>query len=209
MKAKKTRHQERKEKTKNNLLMAARSLFAEKGFDLTTIDEITQRANTGKGTFYYHFRTKEKLINSLIKSVLNELEETIITHCENAARLEDILEQVLNAHISFFSNRWEDFVLYFHGRADLILDQGYEGINTPFIRYTDTISSQINRVIASELSKRDRRRVANAIAGFISGYYSFSSISSTEDGDIGEIFQPVRGALISSLIRFVKSVNNN
>jgi AcrR family transcriptional regulator len=209
LKAKKTRHQERKEKTKNKLLMAARSLFAEKGFDLTTIDEITQRANTGKGTFYYHFRTKEKLINSLIKSVLNELEETINTHCENSGRLEEILEQVLNAHISFFSNRWEDFVLYFHGRADLILDKGYEGINTPFIRYTDTISSQINRAIATELSKRDRRRVANAIAGFISGYYSFSSISSTEDGNIGEIFQPVRGALISSLVRFVKSVNNN
>jgi AcrR family transcriptional regulator len=209
LKPKKTRHQERKEKTKNNLLMAARSLFAEKGFDLTTIDEITQRANTGKGTFYYHFRTKEKLINSLIKSVLGELEETINGHCDNVDRLEEILEQVLNAHISFFSNRWEDFVLYFHGRADLILDKGYEGINTPFIHYTDAISSQINRVIAIELSKRDRRRVANAIAGFISGYYSFSSISSTEDGDIAEIFQPVRGALISSLVRFVKSVNNN
>lgn len=205
MRIKKTRHQKRTEKTKHRLLSAARSLFAEKGMDLTTIEEITERADTGKGTFYYHFRTKEKLINYLIDSILNDLEETIAERCSNSDDLKDILEQILNAHIVFFSNRWEDFVLYFQGRADIILDEGYDGIDTPFIRYIDSIGKQIDKAVNNKLSKSTLQRVACAISGFISGYYSFSTISSDGTNDIENVFRPVRGALVESLSRFVSA----
>jgi len=61
-KSKKTRQQLRVSRTRQKLLDAASNLFAEKGLDLTTIDDITERADVGKGTFYYHFKNKEGLI---------------------------------------------------------------------------------------------------------------------------------------------------
>lgn len=53
-----SRQDRRTRATRRRLLKAARELFAEKGMDLTTIDDITQRADLAKGTFYYHFSDK-------------------------------------------------------------------------------------------------------------------------------------------------------
>jgi len=49
------RQSRRVKATRLKLLNAARDMFAEKGFDSTTIDDITERADVGKGTFYYHW----------------------------------------------------------------------------------------------------------------------------------------------------------
>lgn len=48
--------------TKKLLLDSAMSLFKEKGFDAVTIEEITRRAGTAKGSFYTHFSTKSDII---------------------------------------------------------------------------------------------------------------------------------------------------
>ena len=57
-----SRGEKRSEVTKGALLNAASEIFAEKGMDLTTIDNITERANLGKGTFYYYFDNKNDII---------------------------------------------------------------------------------------------------------------------------------------------------
>lgn len=198
-----SRQKRRTDATKQKLLGAARALFAEKGLDLTTIDDITGRADVGKGTFYYHFRTKEQLIRSLMRSNLAELEAAITRKCSPITNLNQLLDDMIQVQIDFFSDRWEDFVLYFQGRADLILNEGYEGIDTPFIDYLCTIENLLDSVIKYHLSKATLRRIACAVTGFISGYYSFSSISTDVD-DVGETFRGVRGALVASLARFIK-----
>lgn len=50
------------QKTKNKLMAASLSLFKERGFDSVTIDEITQKAEVAKGTFYTYFGTKSDII---------------------------------------------------------------------------------------------------------------------------------------------------
>ena len=43
----------------NNILEAAYQLFIEKGFKNTSIQEIVDKADVGKGTFYTYFKNKE------------------------------------------------------------------------------------------------------------------------------------------------------
>ncbi|PVG84008.1 TetR family transcriptional regulator [Nocardioides gansuensis] len=50
------------ETTKSRLVSAAFALFAERGFDGTTTDDIAQRAGVGRTTFFRTFRTKEDVI---------------------------------------------------------------------------------------------------------------------------------------------------
>ena len=69
---KKTRGELRTEATRQALLSAASELFAEKGMDLTTIDDITVRADVAKGTFYYHFKNKNRLIKELMRNMLKD-----------------------------------------------------------------------------------------------------------------------------------------
>lgn len=48
--------------TKKNIYEAAITLVQEKGFENVSIEDITTRANTAKGTFYLYFRSKQDLI---------------------------------------------------------------------------------------------------------------------------------------------------
>ena len=197
-----SRQQRRVSVTRQKLLNAARHVFAEKGMDLTTIDDITRRADVGKGTFYYHFKNKEGVIAALTREVLGELRGTIKEKCAGKTELGDVLDAMIVAHIEFFSARWEDFVFYFQGRADLKLEEGYSSIETPFIDYLEAIESEIASVISRRLPGPVLRRIGCAAAGFVSGYYSFASVASKDD-DVDATFQSLRGALVASLTRFV------
>lgn len=200
---KRTRNQKRTVKTREKLLRAGKTLFSEKGFDAVSIDEITETADLGKGTFYYHFGTKDQLIQELIRDVLGELERAIKYNAKSSNDLHQLLDSIIVAHIDFFDDRWEEFVLYFQGRSEMILDNGYEGLDTPFLSYQKSIEELIDEMIQAHLPKPALRRIACAITGFISGLYSFSFIT-TPDEEIHKTLNMMRSALVASLVRFIK-----
>jgi len=197
-----TRQQRRVKATQRKLLNAARGVFAEKGLDSTTIDDITERADVGKGTFYYHFSGKQALIAELIDGLLSELVKVIKQRCEGIGELQNLLDTIVKVHIEFFNGRWEDFVLYFQGRADLTLKEGYAGINQPFLKYLEAIEDLVESVIKRRLPKSMLRRFGCAVAGFVSGYYSFAVIDSVDE-DVDKSLMEMRGAFVSSLARFM------
>ena len=55
------------------LLAAGRDLFGEKGFDATSIEEITTRAGIASGAFYTYFRSKQQLLLVLMNELLERL----------------------------------------------------------------------------------------------------------------------------------------
>ena len=50
----------RRQRTRARLPEAARRIITKKSYDATTIGDITEAADVGKGTFYLHFGDKEK-----------------------------------------------------------------------------------------------------------------------------------------------------
>lgn len=54
--------EDKKRITRQNVLNAATELFAEQGYEATTINQITERAGIAKGTFFNYFANKEDLI---------------------------------------------------------------------------------------------------------------------------------------------------
>jgi AcrR family transcriptional regulator len=55
------RVEQRKKETRARIVQAALDLFAEKGVEETTVAEISEAADIGKGTFFTYFRTKEEV----------------------------------------------------------------------------------------------------------------------------------------------------
>jgi AcrR family transcriptional regulator len=63
---------------KRQLIMgAALRLFAEKGYDATSIDKIAREAGISKGLLYNYFRSKEELLQTLMTDLLAEFENAI------------------------------------------------------------------------------------------------------------------------------------
>ena len=51
-----------KENRRSEILRAAMDLFSKKGFELTTVEDITREAHVAKGTFYNFFSKKEDVL---------------------------------------------------------------------------------------------------------------------------------------------------
>ena len=134
--------------------------------------------------------------------MLGELRDAINKKAEGITDLSELIDTLIGVHIEFFSTRWEDFVLYYQGRADLKLQEGYAVIQEPFWDYLETIETLLNSVIKHRLPTPVSHRIACATAGFVSGYYSFAVITS-EDEDVDATFRSLRGALVASLTRFI------
>ena len=54
------------EERKNEILDAVENLFAVKGYEAATINDILAAVNIAKGTFYYYFKSKEDVLDALI-----------------------------------------------------------------------------------------------------------------------------------------------
>lgn len=59
------------------IMASARELFEQKGFETTTIDDITSRAQVSKGLAYHYFRSKDDILRELIRARLDELDDLI------------------------------------------------------------------------------------------------------------------------------------
>jgi AcrR family transcriptional regulator len=67
-----TRLDRRKARTRRALLDAARALIVERGTTDMSIQEITERAGVGFGSFYNHFTSKSELFEAAVAEVLEE-----------------------------------------------------------------------------------------------------------------------------------------
>ena len=59
------------EKRKQELLNIAYQMFIQKGYEETSIDEIIAEAHIAKGTYYYHFPSKEATLEAVIDMMIN------------------------------------------------------------------------------------------------------------------------------------------
>lgn len=57
---------------KDEILSVAYILFITKGYDNTSVDEIIEKVNIAKGTFYYYFTSKEEMLDEVINKMINE-----------------------------------------------------------------------------------------------------------------------------------------
>jgi AcrR family transcriptional regulator len=57
--------QQRGEETRSHILDVAGELFAERGYDATSVAGICARAGVTKGAFYHHFKSKQAVFLEL------------------------------------------------------------------------------------------------------------------------------------------------
>lgn len=72
----------RKKKTEEKILKAALSLIVRKGYNGTSVDEITRMAELTKGALYGHFSSKAQLVLRLIEDFKTHIVQEIIVATE-------------------------------------------------------------------------------------------------------------------------------
>jgi AcrR family transcriptional regulator len=93
---------------KKDIIRAAIKIFAKKGYDATSVDEIAAKAKVAKGTIYYHFATKQEIFLTIIDQGI----ETFTTMLKQGIDAESDPGAQLTAFISIqvdFFQEYKDF----------------------------------------------------------------------------------------------------
>ncbi|MCX4691286.1 TetR/AcrR family transcriptional regulator [Streptomyces sp. NBC_01408] len=69
--------QQRRGNTRQRIQDVALELFAEQGYEKTSLREIAERLEVTKAALYYHFKTKEDIIISLFEDLTRPIDELI------------------------------------------------------------------------------------------------------------------------------------
>ena len=89
---------ERRHSTRRALLDAARSVFAERGYQGAAAEEIVRRAGLTRGALYHHFEDKK----DLFRAVVDEMEGEIDRRIEEAERAQSGLPEAVMAGYRVF-----------------------------------------------------------------------------------------------------------
>jgi len=81
------RKEREKERRRQQIIVAAKRVFSDKGYNRTTMEDIAKEAELSPGTLYLYFKNKEELFASLslriLQYLLIRLEEVAAQHAES------------------------------------------------------------------------------------------------------------------------------
>jgi AcrR family transcriptional regulator len=99
MEERRSRREERKEETRQELVAAAVDVFAEEGFHRASLDQIARRAGYSTGAIYWHFGGKDDLFMAAFDAfAVTRVNELTATRSEG--------EGELPARFRLFADRW-------------------------------------------------------------------------------------------------------
>lgn len=87
-----SRRERKKRATRRRIVEAATRLFAERGFDAPTVDEIAAAADVAKGTIYNYFDSKEALLFEFLVELEGEVQREVARFAEAPGPLAAVLE---------------------------------------------------------------------------------------------------------------------
>ena len=203
VKSKKSRAQKKAKKTRKKLKKAALDVFSEKAIDAATVEDITEKADVGKGTLYQHFADKDEVVVTLVEEAIDHLIERIRSYGQQPGTLEDMLEHLLNAHYEFSINSKEEFLLLFQGKLLVKLQSDTpDELEEPYLHYLGEIEDQISTYLSPRIDPLKIRRLACAVAGFVFGFLSFAMIGMTSR-QVEKSIKPLRRAFVKTLCTFL------
>lgn len=102
------------------ILKAAEINFLRDGFTNSSMENIAEFANLGKGTIYYYFKSKEEIFFLLIEKEAKKVYEEIKKRISDDYPLYKIIERSLNFYFEYFSKNETFLRLFFPCIAGLV-----------------------------------------------------------------------------------------
>jgi len=131
---------------REQLLDIGRTLFADKGFDGTSVEEIADKAGVSKPVVYEHFGGKEGLYAVVVDREVRRLLERITASLQgNHPR--ELLEQAAGALLDYVEKDTDGFRI-------LVRDSPVASSGGTFASMISDIATQVEHVLAGEFKSR-------------------------------------------------------
>jgi AcrR family transcriptional regulator len=131
---------------RQQLLDVARSLFAEKGFDGASIEEIAHRADVSKPVVYEHFGGKEGIYAVVVDREMQTLLDLIVSAL-SAGHPRALLEQAAKALLEYVDTCTDGFRI-------LVRDSPVASTSGTFSSLLNDVASQVEHILGLQFSAK-------------------------------------------------------
>ena len=104
--------------TRERILDVALDLFIEQGYDKTSLREIAERLDVTKAALYYHFKSKEDIVASLVEDYFGQIDE-LISWGKTQPRTPESRAQVLDRYYRIVAEGSSVFRMLQHNQASV------------------------------------------------------------------------------------------
>ena len=150
---------------REQLLDVSRALFAEKGFEATSIEEIAHRASVSKPVVYEHFGGKEGIYAVVVDREMQRLMDQIVTALDGGSHPRELLEHAASALLDYIEGSTDGFRI-------LVRDSPVASSSGTFSSLLNDIASQVEHILGLHFARQgyDRKLAAlyaQALVGMV------------------------------------------
>ena len=154
-----------------DVLLAARRLYARKGYQQTAMVEIARASELAVGTLYQLFPSKEAILRGLLEERMDDLITRVRAAVDGERDVREQLRRVVETHLTFARENADILRLYLSGWIgyDTRTRQRFgDRIDARYERYLAVLTAVFKRgVDTGALAARPPRRLAVSLAGLI------------------------------------------
>ena len=184
-------------KTKRKIFETSMKLFAEKGYDATSIEDITATVGVAKGTLYYHFSSKEEIFNFLVEEGIKLLQNSVDIKTSKFPNYIDKLKAIVLIQIKIVV-KYEDLIT-------ILLSQfwGNEARNQMCQKCILSYINQIEEIVKEgikegQIKSGNPQIIASEIYGLICSSLIYKA-RSKEKIDIMKLYKEFENTVIEGL----------
>ncbi len=102
--------------TRARIQQVALELFAEQGYDKTSLREIAERLDVTKAALYYHFKSKEDIVRSLVEDYFGQI-DALIAWAKTQPRTPATRGEILSRYVNIVADGSDVFRMLHHNQA--------------------------------------------------------------------------------------------
>jgi AcrR family transcriptional regulator len=145
--------------TRSRVQAVALELFAEQGYEKTSLREIAERLGVTKAALYYHFKSKEDIVHSLTDDYFAEVDD-LLDWAKEQPRSDQTQRAILERYVGIVMAGSEVFRFMEQNRASI---QAMETGKDRFARFRDRLDTLVDLLAGAEAPLRDRMRATAAV----------------------------------------------
>lgn len=168
--------------TKTKILLASIKFFLKKGYDSTSISDISSAVGIKKSSIYYHFKNKEAIFIHAIKYLIQEFDQTVSKSIDNLDSSKNMLWNIYLSLIEFNkqyleeeSNTMNILYLFYIAKNKFPEQLGYD-IHNYYKNLFDTVNFIVRLGQQRGEIKKDfsHRLLTYKIVSWLEGIHVFS-----------------------------------
>jgi len=145
--------------TRARVQQVALELFAEQGYEKTSLREIAERLGVTKAALYYHFKSKEDIVHSFTDDYFTEIDD-LLDWAKDQPRNEETRREILDRYVGIVLAGSEVFRFMEQNRAAV---QTMESGKDRFVRFRGRLDALVDLLASPDAPLRDRVRATTAV----------------------------------------------